>query len=303
MIITLLQQICIMFLLAGTGYLLFKGGKISIEGSRSIGNILIYVSLPCVIVNGFLVERTAERLTGLLLSAVAAILILLISMAVSHVFFRKDPIAEFATAFSNAGFCGVPLIVAQFNEGAVFYIAAFIALLNLLQWTYGVSLLTGERSGFHWKKFYTAPFFIAIAIGIVLFLIPWQLPAVFEKSLDFMANLNTPLAMFVTGVYFAQSDLKKLFFKKRLYTISVVRLLVIPMISILVLAILPNQLLELKMAILIAAACPVGTNVAVYAQLHGKNYPYAVETVVISTILSVFTLPLLIQAAVVVWGV
>jgi len=51
---------------------------------------------------------------------------------------------------------------------------------------------------------------------------------------------------------------------------------------------------EMKTVLLIAAACPVGSNVAVYAQLHGKDYPYAVETVVISTVFSILTLPFII---------
>ena len=59
--------------------------------------------------------------------------------------------------------------------------------------------------------------------------------------------------------------------------------------------------MEMKMAILIAAACPVGSNVAVYAHLHDRNYPYAVETVVISTILSLISIPLLVALAQMVW--
>ena len=67
------------------------------------------------------------------------------------------------------------------------------------------------------------------------------------------------------------------------------------------LSLLPAAYMEMKMAILIAAACPVGSNVAVYAHLHDRNYPYAVETVVISTILSLISIPLLVALAQMVW--
>ena len=63
-----------------------------------------------------------------------------------------------------------------------------------------------------------------------------------------------------------------------------------------------NNLMEMKTAILIASACPVGSNVAVYAQLHGRNYPYAVETVVISTIISIITIPVVISIAGIIWN-
>ena len=67
-------------------------------------------------------------------------------------------------------------------------------------------------------------------------------------------------------------------------------------------ALFPASLNGMKTVLLIAAACPVGSNVAVYAQLHGKDYPYAVETVVISTALSLATIPLTVWVSSVIWG-
>ena len=69
MMLLLIRQILQMFLLAGAGYALFKTKKISPEGSKALGNILIYLALPSVIINGFLVERTAERMLGILANA------------------------------------------------------------------------------------------------------------------------------------------------------------------------------------------------------------------------------------------
>jgi predicted permease len=144
MFLILIRQILQMFLLAGIGFLLFRCGRITREGSRTIGNILIYVSLPAVIINGFLVERTAEHVYGLLWSAAASFVLLLASVLVSHFVFRKDPVGAFASSFSNPGFFGIPLVIAALGEGAVFYAAPFIALLNIGQWTYGVSRLNGQ---------------------------------------------------------------------------------------------------------------------------------------------------------------
>ena len=285
-----------MFLLAGIGFLLFKSGKISLEGSRTIGNILIWVSLPAVIINGFLIERTPEHVSGMLWSAAGALLILLLSVLVSHLVFRKDAIAAFAAAFSNPGFFGIPLVVASLGQQAVFYAAAYVAFLNIGQWTYGVSRLTGQpiHQGFEPRKLIRAPFVIAILTGLLLFAFRIQLPELAKNILNTVAGLNTPLAMFTVGIYLAQTDLLKMLRRKTLYRIAAVRLLVIPAISILLLMLLPSSMREMKTVLLIAAACPVGSNVAVYAQLHGKDYPYAVETVVISTVFSILTLPFII---------
>lgn len=134
-VLVLLRQIIIMFLLAGVGYLMFRAGKITLEGNKCIGNILLFLSLPCVIINGFMVERTSERVLGFVISALLAAVILIMSVLVSRLFFPKDPIGSFAAAFSNPGFFGIPLVISCMNEGAVFYIAAYIAFLNMMQWS------------------------------------------------------------------------------------------------------------------------------------------------------------------------
>ncbi|MBR5642034.1 MAG: AEC family transporter [Firmicutes bacterium] len=303
MIIILMKQILQMFLLAGIGFLLFKGGKITLEGSKTLGNILIFGSLPAVIINGFRIERTPEHVSGLLWAALAALIVVLLSILIAHFVFRKDGVAAFATSFANPGFFGIPLIVASLGQGAVFYAAPFIAFLNIGQWTYGVSRLNGQPvlQGFQPKKLIKAPFVIAILVGIFLFVTQLRLPEIISSCLSSVAGLNTPLAMFTVGVYLAQTDLKKMLGRRSLYLISALRLLIIPAISLLVLSLLPDSMLEMKTVLLIVAACPVGSNVAVYAQLHNKDYPYAVETVVISTLLSIVTIPFILYLSSFIW--
>lgn len=296
LVMILVRQILQMFLLSGLGYALFKGKKITGEGSRALGNILIYLALPAVIISGFQVERTREHILGMLYSGAAAAALLLLSILIARLFFKKDAVAAFAGAFSNPGFFGIPLIVASVGQGAVFYVACFIAFLNIGQWTYGVSILTGQpiRQGLSLKKLIKAPFVIAILVGLFLFFTQIKLPRVVSGCLSSVAALNTPLAMFTVGIYLAQTDIPGMLRRKSLYQISAVRLLLIPAVSLVLLALLPGAAREMKMALLLAAACPVGSNVAVYAQLHGKDYPYAVETVVISTLFSLLTMPLLV---------
>ncbi len=299
--LTVLMQVVIMLILAGIGVIMFRAKKISLEGSKTLGNILIYLSLPAVIINGFLVERTAERLTGLALSALLAAATLFIAIVISRLCFKNDAVAQFAAAFSNPGFFGVPIIVSCLGSGAVFYIAAYVAFLNLLQWTYGVSLLKGERERFTIKKLLVAPFFIAIVIGLILFLTGVKLPELVTKTLGFVSGLNTPLAMFTVGVYMAQINVKDTVKKLQLYKVSLIKLAAIPAAAILILLAVPEKYFSMKLALLIAVACPTGSNIAVYAQLHNRDYAYAVETVIVSTVFSIVTLPLAVRIAELVW--
>jgi len=302
-ILILVRQILQMFALAGMGFLLFKSRRITLEGSKGLGNILIYLALPAVIINGFRVDRTPEHLTGMLYSGIAAAVLLLLSILVSRALFRKDAIASFAGAFANPGFFGVPLMIASIGQGAVFYVACFIAFLNVGQWTYGVSIMNGQpiRQGFEPKKLIRAPFVIAILIGLFLFFTQLELPTVISGCLSTVAALNTPLAMFTVGIYLAQIDLKELIRRRSLYAVAGVRLLLIPALSLGLLCLLPAEMHDMKLALLLACSCPVGVNVAVYAQLHGKDYGYAVETVILSTALSLITIPCIVWIASQLW--
>ncbi|MBO6242695.1 MAG: AEC family transporter [Butyrivibrio sp.] len=298
MVHTIFFQICTMFVFAACGYIMFKCGKISSAGSKTIGNILIFLSLPCVIIRSFIREKAEGELSGLLISAILALLILTISTFVSSMIFRKRPVEIFAGAYSNPGFFGIPLIISCMSSDVVFYISPFIAFLNVFQWTYGVSVLKGEDriEKIPLKKVVTAPFFIAICIGMVLYLSSLEMPHFIVKSIASIAEMNTPLAMISVGIYMAQTDFIKMFRKKYLYFVALVRLAVIPLIVLVLMTFMPDNVVfaQMKLALLIAAACPVGSNIAVYADLYDSDRQYAAETVVMSTLLSIVTIPAIV---------
>ena len=299
--LTLLFQTGVMFAIAGIGYALVRTGKITLEGGRTIANILIYVSLPSLIVNGFLVERTPEKLAELGWATLGAAAVLLISIGISRLICGRDPIANFASCFSNPGFFGIALITALMGEGAAFYLTPLIAMINMGQWTYGVSLMTGQRGKISAKRVLTAPFMVAILAGLFFFFTGLPMPRLAAAVLKQCGNLNTPLAMFAVGIYLSQCDLREMFARKMLYLVSFSRLIVIPAAVLLVLTLMRFLPHDLKLTLLIALATPVGSNIAVYAQLYDGDYAYSVQTVVISTLLCIVTIPLFVLAAEALW--
>jgi len=128
-----------------------------------------------------------------------------------------------------------------------------------------------------------------------------RLPSVVANAMEGIANLNGPIAMLIMGVYLAQADLRKLFITPRLYAISAVRMWLIPLLTLLIFAVLPAAN-DIRMTLLISASAPVGANVAVYAQLYDADYPYACQTVALSTVASIVMLPLFILLATFVLG-
>lgn len=288
-----LRQSIIMFVYMAIGGLLFQKGLITKEGSKSLANLLLYVVLPCVVVKSFCVARTPERMSGLLVSFLAALGILLLAMAVSHLLFKKNPIDDFGAAFSNAGFMGFPLVAAVQGSEAIFYAAGFVALLNALQWTYGQSLISGDPSYRSPKAILKNPLVLSLLLGILIFCFEIPVPAIASDLLAALAALNAPLAMVILGVYLAQTDARTLFNDPHLYVVAAARLVLIPLLTAWMLKLLPAQYAAITTTLVIVAAAPIGSNVAVYAQKLGKDYAYAVRGVCLSTLLSAITMPLL----------
>ena len=75
------------------------------------------------------------------------------------------------------------------------------------------------------------------------------------------------------------------------------RLVIIPLAALLIMKLIPFGAIDMKTAVLIAAACPAGSNVVIFASQYRKDEAFSVECVCLSTILCLVTLPLMIMAA------
>ena len=294
----LIKQVVIMYILIFLGYYAYKRKLISDQGSKDIGKILLNIAIPIVVISNFCVERTVEKTNDLFFSIIISIICMFIAVLISMLIFHsKNRIDEFSAAFSNAGFIGIPLVQATFGSNAVFYISMMIVLVNLLQWTYGVYTITDDKKYINVKKILKNPIVISVFIGVILFFLNIKLPLVLTSVFNSIGNINSPLAMLVSGVYLAQSDLLSMIKKKDVYFVSFVRLLLIPIVCAVVLRFIPLGSIELRLAILLACAAPVGSNVAIFASQYDKDYKKGIENVCISTLLCILTLPIIMYIA------
>lgn len=294
----LIKQVFIMFVLMAIGFVAYRKQILSNQGTKDIGKLLLNVAIPMIVISNFCVEKSAEKTAELFESALLSFLCMALSVAFAYLaYHKKDRIAEFSAAFSNAGFIGIPLVQAIFGSGAVFYISVMIVLINVLQWTYGVYTITDDKSVMDFKKIMKNPLILSVGIGIVIYFLNIRLPKIAMDIISSISAINTPLAMIVSGVYLAQSDLLNAMRKKDAWLLSLSRLIVIPLIVMLVFRFLPFGSTAMKLSILLAGACPVGSNVAVFAQQYDKDYRKGVEYVCVSTLLSILALPLVIFVA------
>ena len=293
----LLRQIAIMALLMAVGILLSRRGFLSPQGTKDLGAILLRIIIPCVIVKSYITTYSRERLLELALSAGLALVAFILAMGIAYlVYGKRRRIENFAAAFCNAGFIGIPLAQAVIGDEGVFYMAASVALLNLFQWTYGVYIMTDRRDSISAKTIAKNPVVIAIVIGIALFLSRLPVPGIVTSTLGYIAGMNTPVAMILMGTYMAKLPWRKLL-DKRAYGCVLFRLVIIPAVVLLVFWALPISNQNVALAAYLAAATPVGANICVFAQQYDCDYEFSVVTVCLSTVLSIVTVPLMVSLA------
>ena len=293
----LLRQIAIMALLMSVGILLSRRGFLSPQGTKDLGAILLRIIIPCVIVKSYITTYSRERLLELALSAGLALVAFILAMGIAYlVYGKRRRIENFAAAFCNAGFIGIPLAQAVIGDEGVFYMAASVALLNLFQWTYGVYILTDRKDSIRAKTIVKNPVVIAIVVGIALFLSRLPVPGILTSTLGYIAGMNTPVAMILMGTYMAKLPWRKLL-DKRAYGCVLLRLVVIPAVVLAVFWALPISNQNVALAAYLAAATPVGANICVFAQQYDCDYEFSVVTVCLSTVLSIVTVPLMVSLA------
>ena len=294
----LLQQTIIMFALMLLGLLLSRRGMITEQGSRDLSNVLLYAVIPCVILRSYMSEFSTEKLRTMGLSALIAVIAFAASIAVAYLTCgTRHRIENFAVAFGNAGFIGIPLVTAVFGPEAAFYVVSFSTFANLLQWTYGIVIISGKKETMNLRMVLVNPVFISMVIGIALFVLQPTLPTVVTGTIGYIADGNTVLAMIILGYYLSKVQLRGLFADVRLYLFSALRLLVVPAVTILVFLPFPFARGEITLITLIAAATPIASSTAIFAQKFDQDYRRAVSYVCLSTILSVATLPLVMLFA------
>lgn len=313
------NQVLIMSIIVMVGFVLVRFGKLSPGVTVSMSNLLIYAVLPCVIIGTMQRDFQPDEALLLLFSALLAALAYFIFILIAQLFLRRSKrqntgVERFALVQPNTGYIGIPLVQAVLGKDGVFLLTAYIVLFNLIAFSYGRYQLScdGEERGLakavrplsaeSIRRSLVNPASVSVAIGLTLYLLNLRLPDVLLSTMDALSGLNSVISMLLIGIFLTQIDVHSLFQASRLWRvllISLLRLIVLPFILMLVLAALDMSWLGanedlLKTTIVIAASTPVAVAASFMAELYGGDNLYGANLAVVSTILSVVTMPLMI---------
>jgi predicted permease len=289
-----LDQILIMFLIIIIGMICYKAKLIDKELNKKLSNILLMVVSPLLIFNSYQREFSSDLLQGLGISFGLALASHLISILAAQVFVRgKDSnavIDRFSAIYSNCGFIGIPLINGLVGKEGVFYITAYLTVFNVFVWTHGVIMMVGKQTKKEIIKTLISPTIIAIVLGMLAFLMRLRMPYIIYESIEYVASMNTPLAMLIAGVSIAQTNIVKVFLKPRIYLVVVLKLLLIPVLLLFLYTRLPINETVLTTALL-GVACPTAATGTMFALRYNKDAVYASEIFAITTLASVVSIP------------
>ena len=283
------------------GYAVVKAGLMKSSESKSVSVILVYLVIPCVIIKAFQVDYTPDVQKGLFLAIAAAvavhILFLLITIPLKKIF-QMDVIEQATSIYSNAGILVIPLVQELLGQDYVIYSSAYIAVQLILLWTQGKNMLCEEEK-LEWKKIFLNVNIISIIAGIVLFLFRIKLPAGVQDVLGMMNNMIGPLGMLLAGMTIAEVPLKLIFTKRRNYLSVALRLLLYPVLGLFLMKAIQivvnlENSSQILLTVYLACVTPACASVTSMAQLYDKDAAYASSLYVLTTLLSIVTMPMMV---------
>ncbi len=305
-------------LLMVPGYVLKKVKMLPEKADSVLSTLTLYVGQPALMVVSFLKSEYSPTIAmnmlyiALLTFAVHFIMIGLVYLIIRHKGdTAKKNCVRFASVFGNCGFFGLPFLLSLFNNMGVdgqvgIYCTVVIAVFNFLNWSIGIYMVSGDKKNVTFKQVFLNPTVVCMILGVALyFIIRAPLTTIATEgtfldvlltktvgSLDFLGNMVTPISMMVIGIKLANIKLKDLFLDKWAYVTSFLKLMIMPFISILCVYFLPISGL-VKYTLFFCMAMPSAASTVLLSIKFGGDAESGSVFVLLSTLLSILTVPIM----------
>ena len=298
----LMNQIIQLFIMIFMGFIIVKAKLLKAEDSKILSVIVLYLIIPCVIINAFQVDYTPQTVKGLLIALAGSVMtqvILLIVVSILGRVFHLNEVEVASIYYSNSGNLIVPIVMFILGKEWVLYGCVFMSVQLVFIWTHCKKIISRE-STYDWRKIVLNINMISIAIGIVLFLTKIYLPAIINNTLSAVGSMIGPASMIVTGMLFAGMDFKQIFANKRVYFVSFFRLIIVPVIALFLikcsqLSTFSSNGNKLMLIVFLAIITPSASTVTQMCQVYENDSQYASAINVVTTLLAIVTMPLMVM--------
>ena len=281
------------------GFYLNKKNILDQETSKKMSAMVVNFTAPLLIISSAS-QVAGDNQSVILLMLFSGLFLYflfpVISLAAAKLVHASDcrGVYQCMVMLANTAFMGYPVVQALYGESAIFYTTIFNFGYNILFYTYGSFLMdkdAGQASKFEPRRLLSAGFLA----GMVALIIPFSgitLPDMILQPCSFIGNITTPMSMLIVGSNMANYPLRDIFSEKRIYVMAFIRLLVMPVLTAAYMSLLTDDPLLICMTAM-TIGMPVGSMVAMASSKYEKQGRIGSISVVMTTICSMATIPIL----------
>ena len=304
-----LEQMVIIFLLIGTGVILYRKKMLSEPTSKQLSGLIVNVTNPALLICSAFDEGPKVSLSelGFALGCYAVVYAILIAVGFLTPWLLRIPkkshyAYRMLSVFGNVGFIGIPLASAVLGTGSLIFVAIYNLLYNLLIYTFGITVLQkaanretpdSDPSVAKTGKLHMLinAGTISAALTVLFYLGDFPVPVIVSSTLSYAGRATTLLSMLVLGVSVAQISLREIFSNPKLYAFTLIRQILVPIGCVLLFGIFIEHTLILN-TLLIMVAVPAGNMPLMLAKQLDMETDDISQGIILTTILSLVTVPL-----------
>lgn len=280
------------------GAWLKKRGIIDDNGKKCLTDLCVNMVIPCNIFKSCLIEFNMGIFKSCAMLLLSAVLLQLLCLTLNRFIFNRYPsqqkkVLQYCTIVPMSGFLGNPIAEGIYDELGVLYTSIFLIPMRVVMWSVGTTYFVADAQVDKkkvLKNVATHPCLVAIYLGLFFMVTQIQLPSVITETVRYIGSCNSALTMFIVGTILADVKLTTIFNKDTL-SFSVFRLAILPAVALGLGRLLGLDSVSLGVSVLMTGM-PAGATAAIFAARYKSDAPFATKCVVMTTLVSMLTLPL-----------
>jgi malate permease and related proteins len=300
---TIIKSVISLFLIMLVGVYGSRKEIINSNVNKGLTNILLEITLPCMIISSFSFpydEGVKANVLKTFYYSFATYIIIAIASWILTLPVKKEKkiILRFANIFTNTGYIGFPILNTIYGAEAVMYGSIFNIFFTIFLWTYGIMMFKGRIENKELKKEMIKalrnPSLIAVYIGILMMVLDMKLPEIISASTNSIGSMTGPISMIIVGALAYRVNIKEYLIEWTVYYGTAVKLVVIPAALYFISFIIGDRSI-VSNTVIILASMPAAAMTSIFADSFNIERDYASVIVVATTLLSIFTLPVLLR--------
>lgn len=313
----LLETITTIFILMGTGIFAVKMRILEEKDTQIFSNLIFNITSPALILTSVMEYFNREAVFSSLAVPLFAVFMTAVSLSAAYAAGKiinlrdraKQDIFSLAVSFCNTIYIGLPIISAVYGEKAAGYVFFYDFGSSVILWTLGVELAgrvtadvrdkstnsaeSADRSLHAMLKNFVNPPLIALVAAVALVMLDIQIPEIIIEPFKILGDITIPLSMLFIGMTVANMNISPEIFEPAVISASLIRLVISPL-ALGTLVYFTGIPIILKKVITIEAGLPIMMFTAILARKYQKYPEFAAKLVMITTLLSMATIPIMI---------